>query len=311
MSSGARSTATARCPRAFNSSTTEAQHHAPNPPPCTRPNVFMQNPDPSIAQFRSTTSMIRQPDLNPVLRSDLQQFLDFFLRRRRGCCSTLGHRHAELEEHLFETGWGDRDEHLGRAIRLVLERVRRADWHVGEHASRGDQRLAVNREGDLAIEDIEAFLFSAVDVWGWSAARRDDGLEQGVLAIRVFAGRQKAVHVADDSNCAAFAWFLQRRNSSRHELLPELLSFLPRTIMPIFDDHEGGIVGGVNLLHFRPDDPVIGVLVDDPVSDRHDQINHFVTTLAPSVFNSLLKLSAVDGAMNEGPSAVGRHPDPL
>jgi hypothetical protein len=37
------------------------------------------------------------------------------------------------------------------------------------------------------------------------AARRDDGLPQSVLAVRVVAGCEKAIHVADHGDGAAFS----------------------------------------------------------------------------------------------------------
>jgi hypothetical protein len=58
-------------------------------------------------------------------------------------------------------------------------------------------------EGDLAFEDVETLLLPAVDVRRRSAARRHEGFPQSVLAVRVFAGRQEAVHVADDGDGAS------------------------------------------------------------------------------------------------------------
>ena len=66
-------------------------------------------------------------------------------------------------------------------------------------------RWSPTNEGDLAFEDVEALFLPAVDVRGWPAARRHDGFPQGVLAVGVLAGRQEAVHVADDGDGAAFA----------------------------------------------------------------------------------------------------------
>jgi hypothetical protein len=45
----------------------------------------------------------------------------------------------------------------------------------------------------------------AVDALGRTAARRDDGFPQGVLAVRVLAQGQESVHVTDDGNGAPFA----------------------------------------------------------------------------------------------------------
>jgi hypothetical protein len=62
-------------------------------------------------------------------------------------------------------------------------------------------------EGDFALEDVEALLFSAVDVRGRTAVRGHNRLPQRVLAISVLAGRQKPVYVTYDSNGAAFIAF--------------------------------------------------------------------------------------------------------
>src|SRR5262249_24492411 len=79
----------------------------------------------------------------------------------------------------------------------------RADRHVGEHPRRRHDPLAVDREGDLAFEDVEAFLLPAVDMrWG-TAARTHERFNEGILAVGVLAGRQEAVHVADEGDGAA------------------------------------------------------------------------------------------------------------
>src|SRR5262249_52018293 len=108
-----------------------------------------------------------------------------------------------LHEHLLQARGGDRDQHLRRVVAFVLEAVGRADRHVGEHARRRDHPLAVDRERDLAFEDVEAFLLPAVDVrWG-TAARTHERFKEGILAVGVLAGRQEAVHVADEGDGAA------------------------------------------------------------------------------------------------------------
>src|SRR5262249_18306804 len=100
---------------------------------------------------------------------------------------------------------GDRDQHPRRAAALVLERVWRADRHVGEPAGAQQDALAIDRKRDLAVKDVEPLLLTAVHVRGRTAARRHDRLPQGVLAVRVLAGREEAVHVADDRDGAAVA----------------------------------------------------------------------------------------------------------
>jgi hypothetical protein len=87
----------------------------------------------------------------------------------------------------------------------------RADRHVGEHPGAGHEALVAHREGDLAFEDEEALLLPAVDVRRRPAARRHDGFPQGVLAVRVVAGRQKAVHVPDDGDGAALAGLIDKK----------------------------------------------------------------------------------------------------
>src|SRR5262249_51818097 len=114
------------------------------------------------------------------------------------------------------------NEHFSRAAAFVLERVRRADRHVGEHPRRRHDPLAVDRERDLAFEDVKAFLLPAVDVRGRSAAWTHERFKDGVLTVRVLAGRQEAVHITNDSDGAAFAGF--RDDGSCHVRLLLLLA---------------------------------------------------------------------------------------
>src|SRR5262249_34060150 len=87
---------------------------------------------------------------------------------------------------------------------------RRPDRHVGERARCGDDPFAVDREGDLAFEDVEAFLLPAVDVRWRTAARWNERFPQGVLSVRVVARDEEAVHVPDDGDGAAFGGLAQR-----------------------------------------------------------------------------------------------------
>ena len=151
--------------------------------------------------------MFRQPDLDSVPGSDLQQFLDLGLGWRRCSCRSLGDWNATLEEHLFETGGGNGDQHLRRLVALILEGVRRSDRHVGEHPRRGDDTLLCNLKGDLAFENVEALFLAAVNMRRMSTTGRHDRFPQGVLAVCVVACGQKALHVTDDSDRAAFAGF--------------------------------------------------------------------------------------------------------
>src|SRR5262245_17384683 len=81
----------------------------------------------------------------------------------------------------------------------------RADRHVGKCPGDCNKAAVTDGEGDLSLEDVEAFLFPAVDMWRRTAARWHDGLPQRVLAVGVLARGQKSVHVSDDRNCAALA----------------------------------------------------------------------------------------------------------
>src|SRR5262249_7513521 len=121
---------------------------------------------------------------------------------------TFRKRHAKLEEHLLQSRRCNRNQHLGRSGTFVLEGMRRSDRHVGKHPGAGHQAFVANRESDLTVEDVESFFLSAVNVRGWTAPWRNNGFQQGILAVRVLAGRQKAVHVADDGQGAAFPLLL-------------------------------------------------------------------------------------------------------
>src|SRR5579885_268580 len=138
-----------------------------------------------VAPWRS--SMWRQLDLDAVAKGSSQQLLDLFLGGRRSGCCARRNRHTDLEEHLLQTRRGNGNEHPGRLAALVLERMGRADRHVGEHPGAGDEPLVANDKGDLAFEDVEAFLLTAVDVRGWPAAGTNEGFKQGVLATGVLA----------------------------------------------------------------------------------------------------------------------------
>src|SRR5262249_28418494 len=112
-----------------------------------------------------------------------------------------------------------RDQHLRRLAAFVLEGVWRADRHVGEHSRYRHDSLAVDRERDLAFEDVESFLLPAVDVQRRTAALRHDRFPQGVFAVRVLARRQKAIDVTDDCYRSDFCRTSQRW-FPRHPILP-------------------------------------------------------------------------------------------
>src|SRR5262249_11335883 len=145
-----------------------------------------------------------QQNLNAVLGRNRQQLLDLFIRGRGGGGSAWRHRHADIEEHLFQSCRGQPNQHPGGLAALILEGMRRAARHVCEHASLGGQPFASNRKGNLAIEDVETFFFPAVDVQRWPAAWRNEGFKQSVFAAGILAGGQKAVNVTNDGNRAAF-----------------------------------------------------------------------------------------------------------
>src|SRR5262249_35998112 len=138
----------------------------------------------------------RKPDLDAVAGSDGQQLLDLFPGRGQGGRCTFGQLHADLEEHLFNTGRRNRNQHLGRLAAFVLEQVERSDRHVGESPGAGNEAVIADLEGDLALKDVEALLLSAVDVRGRSAARSGGCFKQGVLAAGVLACGQESVNIA-------------------------------------------------------------------------------------------------------------------
>src|SRR5262249_49659251 len=100
---------------------------------------------------------------------------------------TFRKRHAKLEEHLLQSRRCNRNQHLGRSGTFVLEGMRRSDRHVGKHPGAGHQAFVANRESDLTVEDVESFFLSAVNVRGWTAPWRNNGFQQGILAVRVLA----------------------------------------------------------------------------------------------------------------------------
>lgn len=81
--------------------------------------------------------------------------------------------------------------------------------HVGKHSRRGDDLLVAHAKGDFTFQDVEAFLFSAMDMRWWTAAWRHNRLPQGVFAVHVLAHCKEATHVADDSDGSAFTGFLR------------------------------------------------------------------------------------------------------
>ena len=135
--------------------------------------------------------MTWQHNLDAISRRSSQQSLDLFLRGRGGGRSAWWDRHADFKEHLLKPGWGNGNQHLGRFAALVQERGLGADRHVGEHPGAGDVPLVANCERDVTFEDIEALFLLAMDVRGWPAAGGNECFKQGVLAVRVFAGRQE------------------------------------------------------------------------------------------------------------------------
>src|SRR5262249_11398280 len=119
--------------------------------------------------------------------------------------SAIGERRANLEKSLFQPCWHHRNEHPGRTIRFILERMRCPHWHVGEHPGAGDDTLVADLEGNLSFDDVEALFLSGVKVRRWPAAWRHNGFKLGIFAIGVLAGCHEAVHITNEGNGAALA----------------------------------------------------------------------------------------------------------
>jgi hypothetical protein len=143
--------------------------------------------------------------------------------RRCGLCP-FGDRLADLQEHLLEVSRGDRDQHPGRSICLVLEGMQSPHRHVGEGPDAGHEALVTDEESDLAFEDVESFFLPAVVVRGRPAARRHDSFPQGVLAVGVVPHGQEAVDVPDHGDHAAFAGPLEHGSSHSVHILPPTLA---------------------------------------------------------------------------------------
>ena len=65
-------------------------------------------------------------------------------------------------------------------------------------------------EGEITFQDVERFLLPAVDVGRRSAAGRHDGFKHGVPPVRFVTRCHKAVDIADDGNCLAYARLTNR-----------------------------------------------------------------------------------------------------
>jgi hypothetical protein len=138
-----------------------------------------------------------------------------------------------------------------------------------------------SQEGDLAVEDVEAFLLPAMDMRWRPAARRYDGFPEGVLAVRVFAGRQEAVHVADDGDGATFGGLADDGSGSAAH------RFLLHEGGPVLLDKDPGEVHGL-----RPVDQRIGPVFQlvrtllvgdrDVPEERHRIAVHFADELRRS-----------------------------
>jgi hypothetical protein len=79
--------------------------------------------------------------------------------------------------------------------------------HVKERAFAGDESIFSQLESHLAFKDKKRLFLPAVNVRWRSAAGRHNGLERGVLAVRLFTGGEEAVQVSDDPDlltCGAF-----------------------------------------------------------------------------------------------------------
>jgi hypothetical protein len=81
--------------------------------------------------------------------------------------------------------------------------MHRSDRHVGEHSGGRNHKLIANLENNLAFEDVKAFFFPAMDMRWRTATWSHYGFTKGVPAIRILAGRQKTIHVANHCYRAA------------------------------------------------------------------------------------------------------------
>jgi hypothetical protein len=137
--------------------------------------------------------MMRHSDLDAVAWRSFEEFLDVGLTRRWCSFCVGGERLSNLEEHLLQSGWCNRDQQPSRLLALVLAAVQAADRHVQERTFASDDSFFAQLEGHLAFKDEKRLLFSAVNVRWWTATGRHDGLERGVLAVSLVAGGEEAV----------------------------------------------------------------------------------------------------------------------
>lgn len=144
--------------------------------------------------------MLREVNLDPILGCSLKKVVNIVVARRRCLCRSGWQEGTDFEEHLFQACWGDGDQHAGRAIAFVLERVQRTDGDIGKLAGGGDDSLSVDGEGDFPFEDEEGFFFATMDVRGRPTSWWYNGVDHGVMALRVASICQNAVDVTDDSD---------------------------------------------------------------------------------------------------------------
>ena len=134
--------------------------------------------------------------LDPVARSDLDSFSISAAWSARQ--SWLPERQARHSKNICSRPAGATAITSGLFRRFLNQcGCRPAYWRT---FPRSPRPFSANQDGDLAFEYVEAFFLPAVDVRRRTAARRHDGFPQGILAVRVLAGRQKPVYVADDSD---------------------------------------------------------------------------------------------------------------
>jgi hypothetical protein len=173
-----------------------------------------------------TPSLPGQHDLDPVSGRGCKELVDVFPHWRSWCRCPHCDGMADFEKHFLQSCWSNRNQHLRRPVRFVLESVHGSNWHIGKSPGAGDKLLAANEKGDLTFEHMEAFLLSTVDVRGWAASRKNNGFQLGIHPVGVLSCCQESVHVANDGDGPAFAGPLDKEWRPRvHGLPPGLPAF--------------------------------------------------------------------------------------
>jgi len=118
------------------------------------------------------------------------------------CGATIGKPTADLEKRGPLAAGPGAEDRSGETVQRP---------NGGGLASLGHDPLVADLEGDFAFQDVKRFFFPAVDVRRWTATWTHAGFEHGVAAVRVVAGRQEAVNIADDGNGLSFVRLSENR----------------------------------------------------------------------------------------------------